>query len=231
MEERKFILDDRTVRVFPGPAGSPAVYLNSYMDNGGTIRRLTGQDVPEHSLIVISGLNWEDDMTPWYCPPLFRNDSACHGKADEYIIWMRDVLMTEAERFLDGVPVWRGIAGYSLGGLFAVYSLYRTGLFCRAASMSGSLWYPGLLPFTRSHAMKRRPECIYLSVGDRENRSRNRYLRTVLDNTQALAADFQNRGIETMFELNKGNHSRDSEERTAKGIRWILTHGVNAEES
>lgn len=41
--------------------------------------------------------------------------------------------------------VFIGIAGYSLAGLFALYALYKTDVFTRVASMSGSLWFPGIM--------------------------------------------------------------------------------------
>ena len=42
---------------------------------------------------------------------------------------------------------YHAIAGDSMAGLFAVYALYRTQVFSRVASASGSLWYPGLLEY------------------------------------------------------------------------------------
>lgn len=50
-----------------------------------------------------------------------------------------------AEKVIGGVPRWRGIAGYSLTGLFALYyAIYQTDLFSRVGSISGTLWFPGM---------------------------------------------------------------------------------------
>ncbi len=51
------------------------------------------------------------------------------------------------ENHLGYAPEFRGIAGYSLAGLFALWAVYQTGLFDRAASVSGSLWFDGFLTF------------------------------------------------------------------------------------
>ena len=119
----------------------------------------------------------------------------------------------------DGLaPAWRGIAGYSLAGLFAIYALYRTDLFSRAASVSGSLWYPGFRDFIISSQLRARPDRLYLSLGDRESKGST---STVLGNTEAIAAHFSSIGISTLFELNPGNHFTDPAGRTAKGIDFI----------
>ena len=81
-------------------------------------------------------------MAPWDIPPISKNDTPCTGGADSYLDLLLSKIIPEAERQLRGTPVWRGIAGYSLAGLFAVYAMYQTGAFSRIASMSGSLWFP-----------------------------------------------------------------------------------------
>ncbi len=78
--------------------------------------------------------------------------------------------MPEAEKELPGPPAWRGIAGYSLAGLFALYAICQTDVFSRVGCMSGSLWFPGFKEYVFSHEPKRWADCIYFSLGDREAR-------------------------------------------------------------
>ena len=226
MKSMTFELDGKTVRIFPGTPGCPEIYLNSFADEGEKIFcELHAAPCPEHSLIVVNGLNWEDDMTPWYCPPLFSDGTPCGGKAEEYGAWMKETLLPAARQQLGGKGLYAAIAGYSLAGLFAVYSLYHSDIFDRAASVSGSLWYPELLPYLASHSLSRKPSCLYFSIGAKEKNTRNRRLKCVEENTEAIVEMFRKQGIETFMELNPGNHYKDSEKRTARGIRWILTHG------
>ena len=68
----------------------------------------------------------------------------CTGGADDYLRLLIEEIIPTAEKEIDGVPRWRGIAGYSLAGLFSLYAIYRTDLFSLVGSMSGSLWFPGM---------------------------------------------------------------------------------------
>ena len=59
---------------------------------------------------------------------------------------------------------------------------------------------------------------IYFSLGDREARTRNALLSTVEDKTGKVYDKYKNKGIETTFEMNPGNHFKDADLRLAKGI-------------
>lgn len=72
-------------------------------------------------------------MTPWYMGPISKHDTPCTGGADDYLKLLLDEIMPEAEALLPGAPAWQGLAGYSLAGLFALYALYQTDVFARAA--------------------------------------------------------------------------------------------------
>ena len=120
------------------------------------------------------------------------------------------------EASLDAPPRWRGIAGYSLAGLFALYTIHRSDAFSRAGSMSGSLWFPGIREYLVSHEPKRRPDCIYFSLGDRERNTRNPMLRIVRQNTEEIRAFYQGRGIDMVFRLHPGSHYNH-----ATGIMWL----------
>ena len=115
-----------------------------------------------------------------------------------------------------------GITGYSLAGLFAVYAMYKTEVFDRVASMSGSLWFHDFMEYCKSNDYMKLPYKIYFSLGDKEANTRNPILKTVDDNTRELSEYFKNLGSEVIFELNKGNHFIDTILRSAKGIKAIL---------
>ena len=74
-----------------------------------------------------------------------------------------------------------------------------------------------------SHEPKRRPDCIYFSLGDKEAKTRNPILKTVQENTEKIQTFFQNKGIDTVFQLNPGNHFVQGIERTIAGIQWLLS--------
>jgi predicted alpha/beta superfamily hydrolase len=225
IQQDQFELDGNTVTIFPGQPHSPAVYVNVFEESDETLpQQLAQLSAPDCTLIITRVLNWDDYMTPWECPPLFTNGPAYGGRADDHIAWMTNRLIPTVRHHLDDPPAYRCLAGYSLAGLFALYAIHRSGVFTRAASISGSLWYPDFLEYSKTHSLHTRPECLYLSVGDKERNTRNRLMQTVQDRTKELATFYQQAGIPTAFELNPGNHFQDPERRTARGIAWMLSH-------
>ena len=201
----------------------PLIVLNTFEGGGAQVlaeaRKMGGGDF---SLLSVGGLDWNRDMSPWECAPVMAQDEGYAGGADSYLSLLLEEILPEGLKRLPESPSWTGIAGYSLAGLFALYALYRTDTFARAASMSGSLWFPGFGDFVRSHDMKRAPEKLYLSLGDKEAKTRNPYLKTVQENTEAAVQLYRDRGLDVTWELNPGNHFRDAELRSAKGILGIL---------
>ena len=101
-------------------------------------------------------------------------------------------------------------------------TLYHTDVFACAASMSGSLWFPDFKEYVFSHEMKRKPERLYLSLGDKEARTRNQYMKDVQENTESIAGHLREAGIDVTFEMNPGNHFRVAVLRSAKGIMAII---------
>ena len=220
-----FIIGRKTASIFPSlKTTAPIIYLNTFSGEGLKVyeaAQATG--CPPFTLVAISDLDWNHDMVPWDSPPVFRNAESCTGGADDYLRHLTTEIIPTAEKELAGVPSWRGIAGYSLAGLFALYAIYRTDMFSRVGCISGSLWFPGFKEYIFSHEPKSRPDCIYFSLGDKEAKTRNPILKTVQENTEEIWAFYQSKGIDTVFQLNPGNHFVQGIERTVAGIQWLLS--------
>ena len=213
------------ISIFPSlEATAPILYLNTFSDEGQKVYEAAqAAGCLPFTLVAISALDWNHDMVPWDSPPAFKNAEPCTGGADDYLRLLTEEIIPMAEKEITGAPSWRGIVGYSLAGLFALYAIYRTDLFSRVGSMSGSLWFPGIKDYIFSHEPKRQPDHMYFSLGDKESKTRNSILRSVRQNTEEIQAFYQSRGIDTVFELNPGNHYNHAAERTAAGIVWLLT--------
>ena len=220
-----FTIGSKTVSIFPSSEpGTPIIYLNTFSGEGQKIfetAQATG--CPPFTLVTISDLDWNYDMAPWDSPPAFKNASPYTSGADDYLRLLTEEIIPTAEREISGVPRWRGIAGYSLAGLFALYTIYQTGLFSRVGSMSGSLWFSGMKEYIFSHEPKRWPDRVYFSLGDKESKTRNPVLRSVRQNTEEIHTFYQSKGIDTVLQLNPGNHYNHAAERTAAGICWLLS--------
>lgn len=123
--------------------------------------------------------------------------------------------MPAAREKIRGSAPYVGIAGYSLAGLFALYAMYRCDCFARVASMSGSLWFPRFREYVLRYAMVRKPEKLYISLGDAEAKTKHAVLKTVQENTEAILQHYQELGVDVRWELNPGNHFRDAAMRSA----------------
>ena len=219
-----FATDGKTVSVFPSAVpGAPVIYLNTFADEGQKVFAATqAAACPAFTLVAVHELDWNHDMTPWESPPVFKNTPPCTGGAGDYLRLLTEEIAPTVEKALSQAPRWRGIAGYSLAGLFAMYALCQTDMFSRAGSISGSLWYLGMKEYLFSHIPSSLPDCIYFSLGERESKTRNPVLQCVRRNTEEIQTFYQNKGIDTVFQLNPGNHYDHATERTAAGIVWML---------
>lgn len=224
MEKQTFNTDKKKITLYPALAeNKPVIYLTTYNDDGGEVYAEVQKDgCPDFTLVTVSGLNWEAELSPWAAGNLFKYSEMFTGGADAYLQFLTQQVIPQAEAGLNGI-LWRGLAGYSLAGLFTVYAMYKTDLFSRAASMSGSLWYPGFKDFALKNTLRIAPQHLYFSLGDKEARARNQYLKTVQQCTEELAAHYRSLGINTCYELNPGGHYRDIISRSGAGIKWLLT--------
>ena len=224
MDTIKFTVSNKEAELYPAASEDrPLAVFNNYSENGDAVMRaLRDIRCPDINFLCVRVIDWDRDMSPWYCPPLTKDDVPFTGGADEYLDLMLTELLPKARGFIKGTPSRVCIAGYSLAGLFALYALYKCDVFDRAASMSGSLWFPNFREFVLETPLKRVPDRIYLSLGDREARSRHTLLKTVQDNTELIAEHYKAQNIDTKFELVPGNHFRDAELRSAKGIMAIV---------
>ena len=220
-----FMSASKTVSVFPGAEpNTPVIYLNTYANEGKQVFEVAQKTgCPPFSLVAISNLEWNHDMPPWDSPAAFKKGEPFTGGAGDCLRLLVEEIIPRAEKELVGPPAWRGIAGYSLAGLFALYAIYQTDVFSRVGCISGSLWFPGFKEYVLSHEPKRWPDCIYFSLGDKESKIRNPVLKIVQENTEEIQTFYQNKGIDTVFQLNPGNHFVQGIERTIAGIQWLLS--------
>lgn len=99
-----------------------------------------------------------------------------------------------------------------------------TPTFQRIGAVSGSFWFPGLLDYVDQQLRKGAVGLThaYLSLGDREARTPNPQIMHVRENAELFASKFENAGITSMFELNRGNHFQNVEGRMQKALDWLV---------
>ena len=205
--------------------GAPVIYLPVVMGDGSDVYdRCQELDCQPFTLVAIGGLDWNRELSPWACDGTVRDAEPFGGQASEFLDGLLNQIIPQVESSLPCPPIWRGIAGYSLAGLFSLWALWQTDVFDRAASASGSLWFPGFIDYAHEHTMPNAPDAAYLSLGKKETKTPNRMMRHVLDDTRAMEALLVERGILTTLELNPGNHFAQTDLRMARGIHWVLAH-------
>lgn len=216
-------IDSKQINIFKSKnETAPAIYLNTFSGEGETIYRELTANGKVCTLIEITNLNWEHDLSTWVVPAIMKNDEPFTGGADEYLKLLTEKIIPAAEEDIN--PKFRGLAGYSLAGLFAIYALYRTDKFSKIASMSGSLWFPNFVDFCKNNQMRRTPENIYLSLGDKEAKTKNKYLSQVQINTEDIYHYYESIGISTKYVLNSGGHLTNVNQRQIDGIKYILEY-------
>ena len=176
-------------------------------------------------LAAVDEPDWEASFTPWPAPRAFKGGADFGGGADAYLTMLEQKLLPQLEAELAIKPVWRGLAGFSLGGLLAAYAAYRSGTFSRLAAVSASLWFDGWPEFAAAHAFHTPPQRAYFSVGDTEKNSRNPRLACVEENIRATAECWRQRGVSATFELNPGGHVNEVAQRMARAVAWLVGNG------
>lgn len=224
MNKEKFNIIDKEVTLYKSSdINAPLIVFNTFEGDGeGVYKELQNMGCTFLNLLVIGNIDWNHDMSPWYMPSIYSKEKSFSGGADEYLKLLIEDILPKAKELIEGEPEFIGIAGYSLAGLFAVYTMYKTDVFDRVACMSGSLWFSDFIEYCKINEYKRLPDKVYFSLGDKEANTRNPVLKTVQDKTIELSEYFKSLGSEVIFELNKGNHFTDTVLRIAKGIKAIL---------
>ncbi len=222
MNTKVLSISSRKVMIYSqtGAADCPVIYIHAAAEAMPEVLSLLGER--KVILAAVEEVDWEADLSPWPAPKAFRGGVDFMGGGDAYLSEFTGKIVPAVEETLGFSSPHRIIAGYSMAGLFAIYALYRTGIFNRAVSVSGSLWYDGFMDFIKDNHPLSLPDRVYFSLGDYEAVTRNQRLAAVQDCTAQAEKQLRDLGVTTVFELNEGNHFADVGQRIAKGLDWIL---------
>ena len=169
---------------------------------------------------AIPAESWNDALSPWESPAVWGKQGF-GGKATDTLRFLTEqVIPTLKQRFALPENVRIILGGYSLAGLFALWASTQTALFSGVAAASPSVWFPGWMEFEQQHPIQ--AQCIYLSLGDREERTKNLIMAAVGDNIRALHHELAGRSKDCTLEWNSGGHFKDTDLRTARAFRWVM---------
>ncbi len=166
--------------------------------------------------------DWNYELSPWCAAPVFGKESFGEG-APKTLRYITDELIPAAKKLLklgDAITVVLG--GYSLAGLFSLWSAYNTKVFDCVCGISPSVWFEGW----KDYASKNKTLCrkVYLSLGTREEKTKNKIMASVGDNIRYQYELLKTEDIRCILEWNEGGHFNDPGGRCAKGFAWCLNN-------
>ena len=164
--------------------------------------------------------SWNDELSPWKSPAVWGKESF-GGNAAGTLRFLTEQVIPSLKQQLnlpENVKIILG--GYSLAGLFALWASTQTDLFYGIAAASPSVWFPGWMEFEQRHPMQ--AQHIYLSLGDKEEHTKNAVMAAVGDHIRTLHSRLIERGADCTLEWNSGGHFKDADLRTAKAFRWTM---------
>ena len=164
--------------------------------------------------------SWNDALSPWEAPAVWGKESFGGNAADTLRFLTEQVIPTLKKQFALPGNVRIILGGYSLAGLFALWASTQTALFSGVAAASPSVWFPGWMEFEQQHTIQ--AQRVYLSLGDKEEHTKNAVMAVVGDNIRALHRELAGRGKDCTLEWNSGGHFKDTDLRTARAFRWVM---------
>lgn len=135
------------------------------------------------SIVLVRGMDWNNDLTPWPAPGVFRKAKPFEGNAEEFLRVLSGTMVPWFESLSGTGGGRRTIVGISLSGLFAIWAAFHCGSFQEIAAISPSLWYDGFVQWAEGKALDPGVRHIYISLGDREKKSKDPRMSTVEDCT------------------------------------------------
>ena len=174
------------------------------------------------SLVAFKIEDWNSKLTPWEMPLLRGKGNFGEGATRTLEFIKNDLIPALSECINTGNNEIKYIlGGYSLAGLFSLWSGYQTDIFEGIAAVSPSVWYKKWIEYVETE--KPLSEKIYLSLGDTEEKTKHQILSKIGDNIRKQHEILENSGnVKTVLEWNEGNHFQNPDIRTAKGFLWVM---------
>ena len=180
------------------------------------------------NIVAISGMKWNDDLTPWKAPALNPKEEDFKGKAKNFLSSLLSDLFINTEQSLRLNHPKRHLIGISLSGLFALWATTETNKFNSVASISGSLWFDGFVEWFKEQKLL--ADRYFLSLGDKEVKAKNERLASIGTCTESILQIIQDKSKEVTFISDEGNHFEFFKERLEKAISSaVVISDENAE--
>lgn len=171
------------------------------------------------TIVAIFGAVWNDDLTPWPAPGVFKQKKPFGGYASIFLERLVSEYISAIEHDLGFDNPERYLMGVSLSGLFVLWALTATDKFDTVASISGSLWYDGFAQWFAQQEVCTRTRA-FVSLGESEHLCKEKRMSSVRECTEAVVQALQAKGVETHFQMVPGTHFSDIRPRLDLALRF-----------
>ncbi len=227
---KQIIIDNIKCNFFIKGTNAPVfIYINepSIPVGGSQIIDCIEKINPQSNYIFIEVFieNWDRNLSPWFAKG--NNNRIFAGEGSNTLNWLSNNLIPYIKQnYKEHRELF--LTGYSLSGLFALWALYETNIFDGIACCSGSLWFPMWEKYMFEKSLKRE-SIIYLSLGGKEEKTKNPTMTSVGDNTRQQLKLLKKDSLTkaATLEMNPGGHFSDTANRVAKGINWLMSFCIN----
>ena len=164
--------------------------------------------------------SWNDALSPWKSPAVWGKQGFGGNAEDTLRFLTEQVIPTLEQQYPLPENVKIILGGYSLAGLFALWASTQTNPFYGVAAASPSVWFPGWMEFEQQYPIQ--AQRVYLSLGDKEEHTKNAVMAVVGDNIRTLHSRLAEPSTDCTLEWNSGGHFKDADLRTAKAFQWAM---------
>lgn len=228
MDDERIIVETsiyKLKRISEKNEGPIVIYISNegFGDSGKilyeSVKQSTGVAFSFYELTVA---DWDSYLTPWKSDGIMKG-RGFEGKAKDLLDSIKNQVIPVIKESSE-MNIY--CAGYSLAGLFSLWSLYESDIFDGAACCSGSLWYPGWLEFAGNNKLKRKCE-VYLSLGEKEKNTKNPIMRDIESNMKQQYELLKQSDIVERLHIDwhEGGHFDNTDRRMEMGIEWLMNLG------
>ena len=175
--------------------------------------------ITDFLFVTVQVDSWNDDLSPWPAAPIF-GEAGFAGNAEKLLTRIKNEVIAPLSSVRQDIKIFAG--GYSLAGLFVLWAAYQTNLFEGIAAVSPSVWFPKFVDFV--HNNKILTNRVYLSLGDKEAKTRNPIMAQVANDIRDVYTSLEDYRLSSIFVWNQGNHFKEPALRMAKGFSWLMNN-------
>lgn len=201
-------------------SGSKIAYILYPMDVLGSWIEQAAQSYGV-TIVVITGMNWDDDLSPWPASGVPEGCSDFKGHAAEFLSKLQTQVIPEVESRLGIAAAERDLVGVSMSGLFTLWQWAVCDTFRNIASLSGSFWYEGFPGWFDKNFPSHKEGNTYFLLGELEHNSKVPQFTIINDATHKVVGVLKRHGVNVRFDMVPGNHYQFGIERLNKAFSFL----------